>query len=258
MEVSYNKISKPGNQDIVHRLQLEAVDSTNNFLKQYTASCPDLITLVTAEYQTAGRGSASNTWESEAGKNLLFSLLVHPMEVRAEHMFVLSEVLALAVCGALNEYESGFQIKWPNDIYYADKKVAGMLIENHLRGATISRSVMGVGLNVNQQTFLSDAPNPCSLVQILGHEVDREDVLQKVMQHFVQLYGRLGVESEYKVIHESYLKMLYRLGERHEFRDEHGTFWATMVDVHPSGHLILKEDDCRIRKYAFKEVQYII
>lgn len=239
-------------------LELEEVDSTNNFLRQYATSAEESIVVALADYQTAGRGSAANTWESEPGKNLLFSLLVQPTMIPVDRMFILSEILALAVCESLDGYATGFHIKWPNDIYYGDKKVVGMLIENHLQGTTIARSVMGVGLNVNQQVFLSDAPNPSSLALILGHSVERKEVLKQVMERFSLYYARLSFPSEYIAIHQTYLKRLYRMEERHEYCDADGRFWATMVDVQPTGHLILRDDTGQLRSYAFKEVQYII
>ena len=115
-------------------VRLASVDSTNNFLKHYRPVCPKEMTLVTAEFQTAGRGQAGHVWESEAGSNLLFSLKCHPRGVEAPRQFVLSQAIALAVCETLSGYAEGFSIKWPNDIYWYDRKVCGMLIENALQG----------------------------------------------------------------------------------------------------------------------------
>ncbi|MBQ6085222.1 MAG: biotin--[Bacteroidaceae bacterium] len=237
-------------------VELDEVDSTNSFLKRYHAPEPRKVTLVTAEFQTAGRGSASNTWESAAGKNLLFSILTHPRMVEAERMYVLSEVVALAVCDALNGFAPGFQIKWPNDIYYGDRKIVGMLIENDLEGKVISNCIMGVGINVNQTRFESDAPNPISLAQILGREVDRRLVLEKVVERFLFYYGWLEGHRNEK-IHKEYLNQLYRLEEQHEFQDSTGRFLASIQDVEPTGHLLLLDAEGKMRRYAFKEVQFL-
>lgn len=238
-------------------LELDSVDSTNNFLRHYRASDGQRMVLVTAEYQTSGRGSGSNVWESQRGKNLLFSFLLHPKWVDAEEMFGLSEVAALAVKEALEEYAEGFSVKWPNDIYFGNKKIAGLLIENVLEGHCVGQSVIGVGLNVNQLDFVSDAPNPVSLARVLGHEVERRFVLEKVVEHFSHRYDQLEHEGRAQ-IHADYLSCLFRKGEEHLYVDSQGLFQAVLQDVELSGHLILRDSEGRERRYAFKEVQYII
>ncbi len=247
-----------------HMIELDAIDSTNNFLKKYSPLRPCCMTLATAEFQTAGRGADTNTWESEAGSNLLFSLLTYPNAEEAARIFVLSEALALAVRDALGEFAPGFTIKWPNDIYHADSKVAGLLIENDIAGKHIQRSIMGVGLNVNQTEFRSDAPNPVSLAQILGRPVERRFVLERVVEHYAKYY-RMVEQGEYAEIHSRYLQHVYRWQETHVFQEPARAFGeparrfrATIVDIEPDGHLRLKDEEGRIHRYAFKEVQYII
>lgn len=248
-------------------LELDEVTSTNDFLHSFRPVGERRITLVTAEHQTAGRGSGQNHWESERGKNLLFSLLVHPRHISPERMFVLSEVLALAICEAVQSFTlhpssftlhpSSFTLKWPNDIYYGDRKLCGMLIENDLRGDSIERCVMGVGINVNQITFESDAPNPVSLAQILGHEMERRFVLECVMENFSRYYGWTE-QGRLDELHQMYLSHLYRKDEKHHFIDENGPFLGTITDVEPSGHLIIVDEMGKNRRYAFKEVEYKI
>lgn len=241
-------------------LELDEVTSTNDFLHSYRPVEERRITLVTAEYQTAGRGSGQNHWESERGKNILFSLLVHPRHIPPERMFVLSEVLALAIRDAVHSFTlhpSPFILKWPNDIYHGDKKLCGMLIENDLRGDSIERSVMGVGINVNQITFESDAPNPVSLAQILGHEMERRFVLECVIENFSRYYGWTE-QGSLDEIHQMYLSHLYRKDEKHHFIDKNGPFLGTITDVEPSGHLIIIDEMGKNRRYAFKEVAYLV
>ncbi len=238
-------------------IELDEITSTNQFLKQYQSSPEMPMTLVTAEYQTSGRGSGNNTWESARSENLLFSILVHPRFVEAQSMFSLSEVVALSVCDALSEYTEGIRIKWPNDIYYHDRKMVGMLIENVLEGNHVGRCVMGVGLNVNQMEFHSDAPNPVSLAQVLGHQVERRFVLERVMEHFCHYY-RLLEQGGSEEIHTRYLSLLYRRGEWHKYRDKEGEFRANLVEVEPSGYLVLEDEKGVLHRYEFKEVKYII
>ncbi|MBQ3958676.1 MAG: biotin--[Bacteroidaceae bacterium] len=241
----------------LRRVELAETVSTNTFAKGLDDAADGVWTLVTAEFQTAGRGAGENRWESERSKNLLFSLRMKPKGVAAARMFALSEALALAVCGALDEYGSGFCIKWPNDIYHADRKMVGMLIENTLRGDLVDTSVMGVGINVNQRLFRSDAPNPVSLFQVLGHEVERETLLTSVVSHLAEECARV-TDGQYDALHQRYVARLYRRGEEHAYRDAAGTFRATLTDVEPTGHLLLRDTQGLERRYAFKEITYII
>ena len=239
------------------RIALDTVDSTNAYAKALPVDKNGELTLVTAEFQEAGRGAGSNKWESERSKNLLFSIIAYPQQLLANQMFALSEVTALAIWDALNSYANGFQIKWPNDIYYGDKKAVGMLIENDLQGKIVRRSVIGVGVNINQTVFHSDAPNPISLAQILGREEDRNQVLDCIMQQFTDYYGMVEKE-QYAELHNHYMQHLYRKGELHSYSDDKGTFVARIIDVEPSGHLILEDENKEQRRYAFKEVQFEI
>ena len=145
------------------------------------------VTLVSAEEQTAGRGQQGNSWEAEKGKNLLFSLRIHPHTIEAAQQFILSQALALSLKRTPDDYTSDTSIKWPNDIYWKDKKIAGILIENELTGKQITSSVLGVGLNINQTVFHSDAPNPVSLAQIIGHEEERQLILESIIGNFTSL-----------------------------------------------------------------------
>ena len=146
---------------------LTSVDSTMAYLQRL----PDDVTtddlyVVVAETQTAGRGQRGTHWESESGKNLTLGLRVYPTFLKADEQFRLSEVTALAIAEALDLYTDGISIKWPNDIYWYDRKICGMLLEHDLRGSKIACTRIGPGININQRQFFSDAPNPVSLYQI--------------------------------------------------------------------------------------------
>ena len=138
--------------------------------------------------------------------------------------------------------------------------MAGILIENDLQGARVLRSVIGIGINVNQRRFLSDAPNPRSLADIVGHDVERHAVLERFMERFVRLFGQItdGSPDALDALHCRYKSLLYRLGQEHGYSDKDGTFRATLTDVEPSGHLVLQDSNGTTRRYAFKEVKYII
>ncbi|MBO5676716.1 MAG: biotin--[acetyl-CoA-carboxylase] ligase [Bacteroidaceae bacterium] len=242
----------------MHHIHLDTVDSTMQYLaRPELSACEDSFIVVTADFQTAGRGQKGTSWESAKGKNLLLGLLLRPTFLHPQEQFYLSEICALALVETLNTYSDGFTIKWPNDIYFADRKVSGMLLEHTLQGATLSQTIVGIGLNINQQTFLSDAPNPVSLYQILGEEVCRETVLEAFLQRFQSYYQHLERQN-FSAIHKSYLQHLYRRNEWAKFRDETGIFEGRIQDVEPTGRLVVETTEGTLRKFAFKEIAYIL
>lgn len=238
------------------RIALKETVSTNRYAKELPEDESLELTLITAEFQTAGRGAGTNKWESERGQNLLFSIIAFPQQLPTNQMFALSEVTALAICDTLSSYAEGFQIKWPNDIYYNDKKIVGMLIENDLQGKNVRKSVIGVGVNINQTLFRSDAPNPVSLAQILGHEENCEQVLKQILEQFIHYYVMMERE-QFPELHKRYMQHLYRRNALHTYADATGTFQAQIIDVEPTGHLNLEDENGRLRRYDFKEVRFI-
>lgn len=233
-------------------IHIDETDSTNRWLRDY--NLPQLAGdyVVVAEYQTAGKGCGTNSWESERGRNLTFSLLLHPEAIPANGQFRISEVVSVAICKTLEFYiYNKVEIKWPNDIYVGDRKICGILIENRLQGPVIKDSIIGIGLNVNQTAFVSDAPNPVSLQQLLGHEVDRETLLDDFLKTF-------GVVMEDKTVSADYRSRLYRREGFFGYRDASGVFKARLLDVLDDGRLVLLDTEGKNRTYAFKEVSYII
>ena len=242
-----------------HHIHLPETESTNLYAKAIDPQ--DDLTLITTDHQTAGRGQRGNTWESEAGRNLLFSLIIKPSTIPAAQQFVISELISVAICDTLSQYTPDIRIKWPNDIYYRDHKLCGILIEHDLEGIHLSRSIIGVGLNVNQAEFISDAPNPISLSQVLGYEVEREELLTRIVNHFATLYERHTAQDEAldrPTLHTRYTSLLYRRNEEAPYRDAQGLFTATLRDVAPDGRLLLEDEQGTQRSYLFKEVAYII
>jgi len=225
---------------IVH---LDETDSTNRWLREQACE-EDMV--VVADSQTAGRGCGTNTWESAPGQNLTFSLLVHPTAVPANAQFLISMAISLCIADVLGDYFGEVSIKWPNDIYWRDRKLCGILIEQQLSGSLIRQSIIGIGLNVNQTVFVSDAPNPVSMRQILGHEVSREEVLEKILSRF-------SLEA---VDRDRYRSLLYRREGYHPYSDANGTFEARLLTVEDDGHLLLCDREGQRRRYAFKEVHF--
>ena len=245
-------------------LQLEQTDSTNRYLTSFCDKQRDIIepfTTVMADYQSAGKGQRGNSWESEAGANLTFSFVLYPSFLSAKRQFAISQIVSLGIVNALRRYKGeGFSIKWPNDIYYHDKKICGMLIEVYLEGMNLGRCICGVGLNVNQETFFSDAPNPISLCKIIARKVDRMELLDLVMKEIGILYNNLKVNSDKisKELSDMYFQHLYRKGGYYRYRDKNGEFLAKLLMVEPDGRLYLEDDSHTRRSYLFKEIQDII
>ena len=269
-------------------IHIDETDSTNGWLREFATDehrstqrndngeirrgireipChSDANIVVVAEYQTAGRGCGSNTWESERGKNLTFSVLLHPTDIPANRQFYITEVISVAMCETLEQFfsplsptnsshESGAQevsIKWPNDIYVGDRKICGILIENRLKGSLMTDSIVGIGLNVNQRTFRSDAPNPVSIVQLTGEETDREALLEVFLKALEQ-----ALAADPVALAKAYRSRLYRKEGLHPFSDSKGAFEAKVQDVLEDGRLVLLDTEGKTRMYAFKEVVFI-
>lgn len=240
-------------------IRLSEVDSTNLWLQRQVDTGDELC--VVARSQTAGRGQGTNHWESEAGKNLIFSLLTHPVDVRAAGQYLLSMTIASAVRDALAEVVPGagdLSIKWPNDIYWKDCKMGGILIACSLQGQHIKRCITGVGLNICQQRFLSDAPNPVSLCQTGCTMQKAEELLStdRLLKDILHRYEHYLAHTE--EARTAYLQYLYRRAGMHLYKDIHGLFVAETVDVEESGTLLLRDSSGSLRRYAFKEVQFVL
>ena len=239
-------------------IHINETDSTNRWLRNSQGTAPSEFCVV-ADYQTAGRGCGTNTWESERSKNLTFSMLIHPTDIPASRQFLISEVVSVALCKTLEQWlepstdKAPLRIKWPNDIYYGDNKLCGILIENQLQGSTIKDSIIGIGINVNQEVFRSDAPNPVSLCQILGYETDCEALLNDFLQRLEETFG-----SEWEMVSADYRHLLYHKDDYYEYEDAKGRFLARVLDVLNDGRLVLLDTEGTARIYAFKEVSYII
>lgn len=214
--------------------------------------------VVWADFQTAGRGQRGHEWHSRKGENLTFSAVLEPTFVAIAEQFSVSEVVALSLVDMLAEYGIAAKIKWTNDIYVGDKKLVGILIEHSLSSSTLRRTIVGIGINVNQKEFDSALPNPVSMTQLLGKEFDLERVLECFLSHLQRNYELLR-EGAKAALHERYNSLLYRKDEYHTYALPSGEkFSAKIVGTAPSGALCL-ENECGERKdYLFKEVEFII
>lgn len=243
-------------------IKLSETKSTNSYLAG-TASVLPGGTVIYTYRQTAGRGQKGNSWESEDNKNLAFSYLLKSPHIEPSRQFFISEAVSLAVADMLSQYvPEGISIKWPNDIYYRDQKICGILIENTLVGSHIGHSIIGVGININQERFVSDAPNPVSLKNITGDDYDLEQLLREVNERIERLTDFSQADEEtLRQLHARYISRLYRAdGKAHQWQLPTGEcFEGVIVDVHPDGLLSIRHTATgEIGKYYFKEVKHVI
>lgn len=261
--ISFHSIfnKHPREDEDIHYIDVGETDSTNNYLKSLLATLDGVeheprLTVAYADYQTAGRGQGDHRWYSEPGKNLLFSIMCHPVWVPVASQFLILEAESLALRDALASLTDGITIKWPNDIYWQDKKISGTITETAIHGGHVKDCILGTGVNVNQQKFDCDAPNPVSLYQILGHDTDRMALLKDIVGRFDTYLTDLR-NGNYEKIVTLYMSYLYRSHGFFPFRDKDGEFEAAIVEVEDDGHLILRDRGDHIRSYAFREVDFL-
>ncbi len=237
----------------------EQCASTNDQMKTLlnTEELAENSVVITA-HQTTGRGQVGNKWESEANKNLTFSLLLRPGFLAPHLQFYISKCVSLGLVDLLKEHcNDQVSIKWPNDIYVGDKKICGILIENSILGTQLDYCVVGIGLNINQETFKSDAPNPVSLKQICGKTFELDTLLEQLLDHIEQRYHQLEI-SRFGLIDQYYQENLYRKDGFFDFKDKDGAFKAYIGQVNEMGLLTLIDTEGKKREYAFKEVEFLI
>lgn len=236
-----------------HIKKLDTVGSTNDFIKtmneKWAVAC--------ADFQQAGRGQAQNKWESERGKNLLFSVKMPTPPIPADKQYLLSMAGALALKETLDSYAYGFTLKWPNDIYWENGKISGTLIETAISGRLIRQCIYGIGINVNQRIFLSDAPNPISLYGIINKETDRDELL-KIFLSKLETYISVLEEQRFDEVVSAYNKNLYRRVGFYQYEDKNGRFEAEIAEVRANGYLVLRDRAGKRREYELKEVKFII
>lgn len=242
---------------------LEEVDSTNSEARRHISDI-DNLSVVSALSQSQGRGQMGNTWSSAPGENLTFSIVMKPEgldAIRARDQFVLSEAAALTIVEFLSGHDIQAEIKWPNDIYVGNRKICGMLIENSLRGDTISHSIIGIGLNVNQRNFDINLPNPTSMAILSGIGTDIRKALEEITDTFRSICETMLASSEGRTrLRSLYLSRLWRLDEEHSYVETATgkAFTGTIKGVSPTGRLLIETADGSLKEFAFKEISYII
>lgn len=251
--------------------EFEQLPSTNTWAKEHSAQLSHGDIVVTHS-QSAGRGQRGNSWEAEPGKNLTFTLFLKPAGIAPSEQFVISEIVALAVANAVRHALAEavaahrIKVKWPNDIYVDDRKIAGILIEHSISASGISHTIVGIGLNVNQTEFRSDAPNPVSLAQLAHKEFPLLPLLTEICDETTAAVSQVACADaasavEREAIHNQFVRNLWRHdGEPHPFALPDGTtFHAVISHISPDGSLsLLHPDGSPAGTYRFKEVAFVL
>jgi BirA family biotin operon repressor/biotin-[acetyl-CoA-carboxylase] ligase len=232
--------------------------STNTYaITLANSASPEEGTVIRTAYQTAGKGQPGNRWESESCKNLLISIILYPKQIKPHEQFIVSIALSLGVHDFLSEMFKECTIKWPNDIYIGNDKIAGMLIESSVMGDNIAFMIAGIGLNVNQEKFTGPAHNPVSMKILSGKDYDIDECLADLLKRLDSRYNTIN-ERPIKDLTGEYLSKLYRYNQWSFFKDGSGKFRGRIANVSPDGRIKIERERGLTNQYYFKEVEFIL
>lgn len=238
-------------------VKLSEIDSTNNYLRKKLSNTKPLAegTVIMADHQFAGRGQQSNVWEAEKGKNLTISILFNPIFINIHQQFYLNKAVSLGINDCLRVIiGDDCKIKWPNDIYYKNQKLGGVLIENIVSGQHLKSSIVGIGINVNQQNFSSGLFRATSLSKILHHNYELNDLLSELCKSIEIRY--LQLKEDIKCLDAEYLNRLCRLNEVHQYAINDRIYSGSIKGVSEEGYLLLQTDD-GVNSLDLKQVSFI-
>lgn len=235
-------------------IELSSVDSTNNYAAKLLkeASQPDG-TVILSHYQTSGRGQRGATWKSDRDQNLTFSLILHPSTLNIEHQFLLNKTISLGICDFLAPDVDGVSVKWPNDILVGNSKIAGILIENAITGSKIDHSIIGVGLNLNQETF--EFPRALSMYNLLGRKFDVRQTCILVANAILARYSQLVTAGNQEIDGE-YLDSLFGLNQPRSFNYKGTAITGTIRGVDHWGKLLVEADHGDMIACDLKEIGF--
>jgi len=242
----------------MHVIKLNATESTNDYLRLlYSKNNLQNRTVVVAKHQTKGRGQMGATWNSKGSNNLTFSIFIKGLDLSVEHKFYLSIATSLALLQSLKPLNlRQLHVKWPNDILADNKKIGGILIENILKGQNIAASIIGIGLNVNQQKF-KYLPKAISLKNITGVTYDLDFVLSDILKQLDKYLGFI-TDNKFTALKTEYESSLFRRKKPSTFKNEKGEiFTAYIQGVSNDGKLQLLQEDNLIRTYDLKQIKLL-
>lgn len=240
-------------------LIIEETDSTNELASKLLKE--DKITnnyfTICSRIQKKGKGIYQNKWHSSDYKNLTFSMVFYPKNLKVQDNFLLSMSVSLGICDFLEQKKLSAKIKWPNDILLANKKICGILIENNIKGDLVTSSILGVGFNLNQENFPEEIGNiAISLKMYTGNEYNFESELKGICGFITNRLKRIDVDS-FEKTKELYFGKLFKFGEMSRYKTQSGEIFAEIIDLGSDGRLVLKEDNGNIREFYFKELVFL-
>ena len=241
-------------------ININKLDSTNSYaqrlIEQGNLHEGDVI--FTLDQQN-GRGQADNLWESESGSNLLISIILEPKLIPASQQFILTQLISISIVDVVKKYTQNddIKIKWPNDIYVNNNKVAGILFQNYIKGNNIEHSIIGIGINVNQRHFYSSAPNPISIIHYTNKQISIDELLNKLLDNIGDNYEKLNLENGSLQFKSDYINNLYRYDMWAGYSDGNHTFIGKIIDVDDYGRLSIKMKSGSVKKFMFKEVEFV-
>ena len=239
--------------------RFKTLESTNAYLQNLLNEGVDIVdNIVVTDFQTSGKGQGKNVWQSEDGKNLLFSIALDMSFLKAENQFLLTQMISVAMINVLKKYlpEESLFIKWPNDIYFNSKKIAGILIKNEIKGMMMGTSIIGIGLNVNQTSFDKNLPNPISMKMITGNDFNLETILNDICLELRAISQQSMVNSQWSTVN-GYIKHLYRYQQWTSYEHEGVVKEMMIIGYDQFGRLLLKEKNdrevvCDLKEISFK------
>lgn len=238
-------------------IELKETSSTNTYAKQIAADKNYHGTIVNAVFQNAGKGHLNNTWESKKGQNLTFSIILYFNDLKAEDQFLITKFVSISITNYLTQKDLFAQIKWPNDIYVNDKKIAGILIENTIKGNIIDHSIIGVGININQVDFESNAPNPVSLAQLSNCDYNLKTELELLIGNLNEVFPLLYTNA-YDKLDALYLEHMYKYNTVSNFKVGNNQFIGIIKGVNNFGQLQIEQANKVISTHNFKEIEFVI
>ena len=248
------------NQQILHHkiIWLNETQSTNLYASQLLKDNPADETAIVAAFQSSGKGQRQNIWQSESGKNILMSQIIYPTFLKPDELFFLNKATCRAILQFLKtHFNIEAKIKWPNDIYVSDKKLAGILIENSIMGNSIKHAVMGIGLNVNQTHWDELLQQKCTSIKLISQ---KEFVVNEAVIHLLHALHEsyeILMNKQFQALTDFYMKHLFRLNEEHFFRVNFEIVKGTIVGVNHHGNLTVMIAG-EFKNFANKEIEFII
>lgn len=241
-----------------HLIHFDQLPSTNAYAAELLSKDkPKEGTVISTDYQYAGKGQLTNKWESAPNKNVSLSVILYPAFLYVEKQFYFNQAISIAVYHTIEAYLPGrVMVKWPNDIYIDDKKVTGILIQSQIQGRNLSSSIVGIGINVNQEKFLSDAKNPVSIYNVIGKSIELGDFKAALLENLTRQYQALRLGA-YTQISDLYHQVLYRKDQLGRFMiNGNQEISGSILGVNEIGLLRVLIDG-QIHEFGFKEIRYL-